>query len=343
MRKLLGTFLVILILLSVTACTPVGEELQLSENILVSINHGAPGFGTIEECVDAEIFVHTDRTVKVVADYPEAVEIASFAITEEEYVEIAKMATPKKISRMKVKENQDVCDGSSYHIRLYDLNDEKGIAKGGYMPEGKKFWEIYNGIKAVLEPYEISKYVVEYRECLASDEPYLGNIKETEKAAVEEYLEIADFLEGEWICESGSAYIRIYPENASLSCYMLDIKADSLFHPLAYDLHAAPLTVLKYEIPEWFKFSDEEALPDVEIAVTFTAALGEMDFGGLLIAVKDGSYLKFRLVEGDETWYQFTPYEEECPIDRYIGADSVSQILKKCWERRKRRKKICDE
>ncbi|MBR5799355.1 MAG: hypothetical protein IKY23_04770 [Lachnospiraceae bacterium] len=328
MRKLIYTFLIVIAILGVTACGAAKEDISFSENILVSINHGAPGFGTIEECVDAEIFVRKDKTVSVVVYYPEELEIASFSIAEEEYETIAQMTSPKQIDRLKVKENRDVCDGSSYHIRLYDENDEKLIAKGGYMPEGKKFWEIYNGIKAVLEPYEITKYVVDYREHLASDEPYLGNLTEKEQAAKEAYLEVADFLKGDWLCESESACIRIYPADEMSDIYNIDIQADDLFHPYAYDLYNSPLYELKNEIPVWSTFGDVEVDSDVEIPVFFTASLGEMSFDGMLIAAKDGSYLKYRLVEGEETWYRFTPYEGECPIASYIYATSIGQMIK---------------
>ena len=166
MRKWKVVFGLLMILLGVTACATENKETQFSENILVSLNHGAAGFGTIADCVDAEIFIYMDRTVKVMVYYPEELEIASFAITEEDYEALAQLASSEKISKLKVKENMDVCDGTSYHISLYGLDDERIITRGGYMPEGKAFWKVYNGMKEVLKPYNISAYVVEYRECL---------------------------------------------------------------------------------------------------------------------------------------------------------------------------------
>ena len=59
MRKWKVVFGLLMILLGVTACATENKETQFSENILVSFNHGAPGFGTIEDCVDAEIFIYT--------------------------------------------------------------------------------------------------------------------------------------------------------------------------------------------------------------------------------------------------------------------------------------------
>ena len=65
---------------------------------------------------------------------------------------------------MKVKENEDVCDGNSTHIILYDEDDERLIYKGGYMPEGKRFWEIYNGIREILVKYDVARVVEEGRD-----------------------------------------------------------------------------------------------------------------------------------------------------------------------------------
>ena len=61
------------------------------------------------------------------------------------------LAEPSKVAKLKVKNDNDVCDGSSYHIALYDSNDERAVYKGGYMPIGKKFWETYDARE--IAPY----------------------------------------------------------------------------------------------------------------------------------------------------------------------------------------------
>jgi len=327
MRNWKVLLVLLMILLGVTACGNEKEGLQFSENILVSFNHGAPGFGTIEDCVDAEIFIYTDRTVKVMVYYPEELEIASFAITEEEYEALAQLAASEKISRLKVKENQDVCDGSSYHIRLYGLDDSSILTKGGYMPEGKTFWEVYDGMKAVLEPYNISAYVIAYRESLADGSTYSQNSVGNDKTVTDEYSILADLLEGEWLCESGSAYLKIYPADAGSAYYKIDIMADSNEHPLSRELNGGVLTELHWESAD--EITGIEISPDQECAISFYAACGEMAFDGLLIADIEGSYVKFQLIEGEETVYQFTPYEEKLSIERYINTGTTGQMIKR--------------
>ncbi len=141
------------------------QEMVYSENILLSLNHGAPGFGTQAECTDAEIFIYTDRNVRVVVYYPEELEIASFEISKDDYDALYELADREQIRKLRVKDGEG-CDGSSYYISLYDENDTRVLSKGGYMPEGEKFWEVYHGIHDILKSYGITESVVEYRKSI---------------------------------------------------------------------------------------------------------------------------------------------------------------------------------
>lgn len=146
------------------------EEIKFSENILFSINNGAAGYGTIAECTDAEIFVYTDKSVKVFmvdSDYSSIIEIGSVVLSQEDYEKLTEIADKEQIYNLEV-EDGDACDGSSYHIRLYDENDEELIGKGGYMPVGYDFWRIYNEIKEILDPYDIDEIVDDHRKVLES-------------------------------------------------------------------------------------------------------------------------------------------------------------------------------
>ena len=172
MKRFLGSVLTLIMIIMLVGCSAKkveekekeNEDIKFSENILLSLNNGAPGYGTRAECIDAEIFIYTDRTVKVVVYYPEELEIASVELSESDYERVLAIADPDEISSLKTEEDMGVCDGSSYHITLYDEQDEEVLSLGGYMPEGKKFWEIYDGIKEILEPYGIHESVVAYRE-----------------------------------------------------------------------------------------------------------------------------------------------------------------------------------
>ena len=140
--------------------------MNYSENILISINNGAAGYGTLAECTDADIVVYTDKTVKIFMDTAEYPEVGSFILSDEDYEKLSKLADPEKIATLQVENDMEVCDGSSYYMKLYDENDEVVVFKGGYMPNGEEFREVYQGIKEVLGPYNPDDYVDAYRETM---------------------------------------------------------------------------------------------------------------------------------------------------------------------------------
>ena len=327
--KILGSILIILLLV-MTGCN--GEEkaenIKFSKNILLSINNGAPGFGTVEDCIDAEIFIYTDRTVSVVVYHPAELEIASFEMTAEDNAALQEIAVPEKIRKLKVKNDEDVCDGSSYHISLYDEQDERVCYKGGYMPVGEKFWEVYNGIKEILELYDISDIVEEYRESVRNGNINDVSMTDAEREKLAEYEEIADLLAGEWICESQSAYIKVYPSGENLGRYKIDIMADNNVHPQVYNLHGSSLFVLEYGTSQENVLANEDIPGETEEAITFTANMGEMDFVGVFLWDKGSKCLKYQMIEGENEWYRFYPYEEKIPIERYITVDTMGQVVK---------------
>lgn len=178
MKKLVGiTVLTVVVALSSacgteveenTAQTTVQQEpaINYSENILISVNNGASGYGTLAECTDADIVVYKDKTVKIFMDTAEYPEIGSFILSDEDYEKLSKLADPEKIAALQVENDTEVCDGGSYYIKLYDENDETVVFKGGYMPNGGEFWEVYQGIKEVLKSYNPDDYVNAYRETM---------------------------------------------------------------------------------------------------------------------------------------------------------------------------------
>ena len=136
------------------------KEIEYSDNILISLNYGAAGFGTRADCTDAEMYVYTDGTLRVTMYIEgEETELGAFVLTEEDFERVQELADRDEIYDLKVKENMDVCDGNSTHMTLYDEDDEELITKGGYMPEGKKFWEIYKGIREILVSYDVERLV----------------------------------------------------------------------------------------------------------------------------------------------------------------------------------------
>jgi len=178
MKKLVGITVLTVVVAFSSACGPEVEEntaqtiaqqepaINYSENILISVNNGALGYGTLAECTDADIVVYTDKTVKIFMDTAEYPEIGSFVLSDEDYGKLSTLADPEKIAALQMENDMEVCDGSSYYIKLYDENDETVVFKGGYMPDGEEFWEVYQGIKEVLESYNPDDYVNAYRETM---------------------------------------------------------------------------------------------------------------------------------------------------------------------------------
>ncbi len=329
MRRYRISVYICLLLMSfmLTACIKTPDELppqekkktsEYSENILLSINQGAAGWGTIYDCMDAEIFIYKDKSVRVMVYEPEEAELMSFELSEEEYEKILQLAEPSKVAKLKVKNDNDVCDGSSYHIALYDSNDERVVYKGGYMPIGKKFWETYDGIKEILEPYKIYEKLEEYRIMLQELEDNSVVAPKAEEA------EIFEFLQGEWICGSGSAYMQFYKQG---EMYCIDFQADWQAHESATFLGGEPVFALYYESDDEWK-DKYGRLEKGETCISYHTRKGELEYGGLLAIDKEERCFRCSLPGEEEEVYLFFPYEEERPIENYIYLDSMAERIR---------------
>ena len=295
------------------------KTVEYSEYILLSLNQGAAGWGTIYDCMDAEIFIHRDRSVRVMVYYPEETELMSFELAEEEYEKVLQIAEPSKVAKLKVKNDNDVCDGSSYHIALYDKNDERVVYKGGYMPIGKKFWETYEEIMEILGPYKIYEKLEEYRTMLQELEDGTAVVPDSN---VEEDAEVFALLQGEWICESGSAYIRFYEKEHN---YYMDCYGDWQVHESVEYFNGAPLYDLYYGYFDRWK-EEEDTLPENEIRVAYTTQKGEFDYGGEFVVDKNSAYLISELMQEDAAYY-FYPYGGKMPIGNYVHIKPMAKRI----------------
>lgn len=148
-----------------------GQFVTYSDNILFSINNGAPSFGTEIDCMDAIITVFRDQRVEVSMNDEQHLTIAQFYLDDKDYKKIKWIASPRKIARLKMGLDIGACDSSSSYITLYDENDEITKVVGGYAVFGLRFNLIYDKIHEILEPYgikeKIKAYKQEYRSMLA--------------------------------------------------------------------------------------------------------------------------------------------------------------------------------
>ena len=156
---------------------------NLSETILLSVNYAGAGYGTRAMCAHAEVYLHTDGTIRIavpaefaptatgnaaadIAPDQTEVTIATLQMSPENYDRVAAFASPERIARLRVREDWDVCDGTSYTITLYADTDSGPVpflTKGGYMSVGEEFWEVYSYIHARLNLYDVRQLVEEWR------------------------------------------------------------------------------------------------------------------------------------------------------------------------------------
>ena len=167
MRKLLTAFL-LAVVMAVSACGTPAEAVKYSEKIMVSIDYGGVGFGTIAECTDAEVYFHTDGTVHIFmpdSDYSEEIEIGSFELSESDFEKVKELSDPEKIRKIETTE-MEADDGTSYFITLYGEDDTEIFRTGGYMPDGEEFRNTRNALIEIAEEYDLEKIVEDHRATL---------------------------------------------------------------------------------------------------------------------------------------------------------------------------------
>lgn len=131
MRRCRISVFVCLLLMSfmLTACIKAPDELppqekkktsEYSENILLSINQGAAGWGTIYDCMDAEIFIYKDKSVRVMVYEPEETEI--FELLQGKWI----------------------CESGSAYIWFYEMNNN-------YYMDCYGDWQIHECVEYFIE------------------------------------------------------------------------------------------------------------------------------------------------------------------------------------------------
>lgn len=144
---------------------------KFSDTYLVEYNIPGAGMGTIYDCMSADVTIYKNHTVIVSMDTDGKPEVMHFELTDEKYAKLESIVNPQEISRLTIKEDRDVCDGNSSYLRVFD-EDDNVISIGGYMPQGDRFREIRNAIKAELEEYNIRDAVNEYKIQMENEDQY---------------------------------------------------------------------------------------------------------------------------------------------------------------------------
>lgn len=148
---------------------PAGSE--PSRNILFSIDYPGAGMGTRAMCAGAEVYVMTDRTIRIeMADKGfEGIKVFEpIPLSAEDYEALKTLGSPRKISALRVRDGEG-CDGTSRYITLYDQNDEVILRRGGYMPIGRKFKKTYRELQSILGRYGVDEIITDWRGQLESE------------------------------------------------------------------------------------------------------------------------------------------------------------------------------
>ena len=152
-KKLCVVLLIVVLALNCVSCSkePVPE---LSDEYLVGLSYGGASWGMIYDCIDARVIVCTNRDVLVFMpttscepDYERSLEkVATFVLTEEQYNAISEVLDREELYNMKIKSNNNVCDGEGYYLFLYGKDGEIVKKCGGYESTSEDFMKIYRTV-----------------------------------------------------------------------------------------------------------------------------------------------------------------------------------------------------
>ena len=139
--------------------------------------------------------------------------------------------------------------------------------------------------------------------------------------ADEDALDVLQFIEGQWLCETGQTYIDIY---RSGEAYYVNIPGWNLTDSILYEVQ------LGY--PHWMTWGEEPA--ENEVVVYASTMSGEFDYDLFFLVDENGEYIKYRATESENIWSCFYPYEKELPIGKYLFVPSLAAEVKEMVENR---------
>ena len=180
------------------------EAVEFSDEYLVGFDFGGSSWGDFYDCLSVRVIICMNHDVMVFGKKMESVhqrdgeleQIAKLTLTEEQYSNIEKILDRQKLYKMKIKSNQDICDGSSYYLILYDKDENIAKACGAYEPTTKAFLKMYDGVRDNIPKDELREIRNEYVEAVRKFEnpdpatekncyqaycDYLSNVKEWDR------------------------------------------------------------------------------------------------------------------------------------------------------------------
>ena len=151
---------------------------EFSDEYLVGFSFGGSGWGEFYDCIDADVIICTNHdvlmympTLETLHDKkPEMVLVETLKLTDEQYHAIENAVDREKLYTMVIESNDNVDDGDSYGLILYDRNEEMLKYCGGYMPTTKEFNDIYDEVMNNIPREEMRKIHDDYVDMLRNED-----------------------------------------------------------------------------------------------------------------------------------------------------------------------------
>lgn len=148
MKKKILLFFLLAFTLTFAACKDEPQEEKslpdtLSDTKLIGFSLGGAGYGTEIECMSSEVVIYKDKKVECIFNNET---IYEGTISDENFDRLNEELDFAKLYYLKVRDNDEVLDGSSSHIYFYDKEGNYGKSVGGYMIENK----YYNDARQLL-------------------------------------------------------------------------------------------------------------------------------------------------------------------------------------------------
>ncbi len=152
---------------------------EFSEEYFVGANYGGASYGTYYDMISAEVILCSNKNVLVFL--PESVDtdaekvlVSTLTITDEQFNNIVNGIDRNKLYTLDPKPDQSVCDGYYKYLILYDTNRQVCKLCGSYMPQNKKFNDMYTTFVENLPWREIDQIRSEYIDKLrAAEDGYI--------------------------------------------------------------------------------------------------------------------------------------------------------------------------
>lgn len=159
-RKILLVLLMCMLILLV-GC---GNKPRESGKIFCSFSYGGAGFGTRLDCLGSDVFIYSNGKVEMIVDG----KCAATTTIEDMDALKGKIDVDYLVSH-EVEGDNNVCDGSSSDICLYDKNGELEKRIGGYMVKEEWYHEYRDTLITAVGEEWLSESLESYKESLPED------------------------------------------------------------------------------------------------------------------------------------------------------------------------------